>query len=604
MNNIKTKTIVVGLIGNPNTGKTSLLNCLTGASYHVGNWPGKTVQKCEGKVNYKGKEIRFVDLPGIYSIAPFSEEEEIARNFMLSRELDIVVQIVDVNTLVRNLFLTMELLVLGKKLLLAFNFNKEAKRRGVKIEYQKIEKILKIPIVNIEAHTGENKCELIDKIVRISKKDYKVPKYIHKFLKPDKEINHKKARQFLNESITPLVKTKSERILYKIDSIFLNKFTAFPILLLLMYLMFLATFKISLPLVDGVEYLFSLIGEIITSLNPSPILRSFITDGVIGGLGAVLSFTPIILIFYIFIYLFEDTGYLSRTVVLVDRLFEKIGISGRSFIPLILGFGCNVSAVLATRTIHNKKEKLIAMFLVPFIPCSACLPLNIYLAITFFPSIGISVVTILYLLNILVGLVVGVILSKFVYKTGDTTLLLELPPYRKPVIKNILKRSWAQTVLFIKKAGSIIFLAIIGIWFLSSFPLGVEYGSSDSLLGQIGNSIILLFNPLGFGFWEFSVSLIFGFLAKEIFIGLFGVLFGVGEGGLQNALLRALTPFQAISFLVFANLYTPCIATCSAIKNEVKSWKFLIARIVTSFAVAWVMAFLVYNLLNIFTKLF
>lgn len=593
----KDKEIIVGLIGNPNTGKTSLLNCLTGATYHVGNWPGKTVEKSEGELVFKSQRIKIVDLPGLYSIAPFSEEEKIARNFIRSEESDLIVQIIDVNTLLRNLFLTLELLALGKKLILAFNFNEEAEKNKIRINTKRIEKILQIPIVKIEANSGKNKDKLIDKIIQVAKERYFAPKYIRKFLKSSKEINHKKARKFLFQKIGPLIRAGEEKAGFKIDRILLNRYTAFPIFLLSIAMVIFSTFKVTTPIVDGIDSFFYIFSEQIRLFNLPDIAVSFITDVLAGGLGIILAFTPIIFIFYILIYLFEDTGYLSRVIVLIDRVFEMIGISGRAFIPLILGFGCNVPAVLATRTIRNKKEKLISMFLVPFIPCSAYIPLNLFLVRTFFPEKGYLMIIILYSLNIIIAMGLSVLFSSLIFKTEDSVLMLELPPFRMPLLKNVLRRSWSQTSLFVKKAGSTIFISVLVVWLLAILPFGVEYGSSDSMLGKIGHLLAPIFEPLGFGFWQFTVSLIFGLIAKEIFLGAFGVIFKSTNEGLQTALSEFISPLQAFSFLIFANLYAPCIATCSAIKKESGSWKFLTLRIMTSLLIAWFSSFVFYNLL-------
>lgn len=595
------KVIEVGIIGNPNTGKTSLFNCLTGAFQHVGNWPGKTVEKKEGEVAWKGYTIKFVDLPGTYSIAPYSEEERIAREYVVSPEPDLIVQIVDVNTLLRNLFLTFEIASLRKKLILAFNFNREAKRKGVKTKTSKIKEKLQIPIVEIEAHTGEKKENLLEAIVKTYERKQKTPDYIDKLVKTKEEINHIEARKFLENILKDNYQAgDGDDLTGKIDRVLLNQFTALPIFFLVLWLLFQATFTLSTPLVDLINNLLgelsSIVSKVLITLASPEWVSSLIIDGVIGGVGSVLTFTPLIFILFFLIAILEDSGYLARTVFLVDKLFEKLGLTGRSFIPMILGFGCNVPAIMATRTIRDTREKLISILINPFMSCSARLPVYVLFTGVFFRNHQGFVIMNLYLFGVTVAFLSVLVLRKILPGREEATLILELPPYRLPTLRNVLLHTWSQGKHFIQKAGTIILIAVLVIWFLASFPFGVDYGSRQSLLGEIGQVISPIFKPLGFGDWTFSVALIFGFVAKEVVIGTLGTLYGVGEEGLINVLPRVMTPLSALSLMVFVLLYVPCMATVAVIRRETNSWKWTIFQVVASTLIAWLAAFAVFNL--------
>ena len=589
--------ITVGLIGNPNTGKTSLLNSLAGLALHVGNWPGKTVEKKECIIRFQNKRLNIVDLPGTYSIAPYSEEEKISRDFIVNQNPNVIVQTIDVNTLKRHLLMTMELLALNKNIVLAFNFNKEAKKRNIKINIDKIKKQLQIPIVQIEANTGAKKEELLKQIIISSQKKTKIPNYLKDLLKNRQEINHRKAVNFINRKITPFYSNKEQNgQTGKIDSFILNKYTAFPIFLLAMSLIFKITFSFSIPLVNLVNNLFEQLGKIISNFGLPEILNSFLREGLIGGTGSILAFIPLIFILFFFIALLEDSGYLARTVVLTDRLFHKFGTSGQAFIPMILGFGCNVPAIMATRTIKNKKERHIAIFINSFISCGARLPIYVLFAGIFFPNNASLIIISLYLTGIITAFILGFLLSKLIKSDEKNRLIIELPPYRMPTFRNVYKHAWFQTSLFIKKASTIILAAVIIVWLLASFPPGIEYGSEFSLLAKFGKLISPLFKPLGFGHWTFSVALLFGLVAKEVVVSTLGTLYGVGQEGLMTIMPNYITPLGVLAFLFFSLLYIPCLATIAVIKKETGSWKFTFVQILTTILIAWTISFFIYNI--------
>jgi ferrous iron transport protein B len=588
--------ITVALVANPNVGKTSLLNSLAGLNLHVGNWSGKTIEKKQGVINFENNKIKIVDLPGTYSILPYSNEEKIVRDFLLAENPDVIVQIIDVNSLERNLLLTFELLTLNKKLILAFNFNEEARKKGLKIDIKKIEEKLELPIIEIEAHIGKNKEALLKKIIGVCNNGLKRPSYLDSMMKNKEEISHRLILDFVEKNILPFYSScKKDTRTEKIDSWLLNKYLGFPFFFFFIYLIFKSTFVLSAPLIAGLKYVFNYFSFLINSLALPDFWSSLLVDGIIGGIGSVLAFTPLIFILFLLIAILEDSGYLARTVIMLDRVFHKFGISGQTFLPMILGFGCNVPAIMATRTIQHKKERLIAIFINSFMSCSARLPVYVLFTGIFFPKNATMVIMILYLGGVLVGLTASFILSKLIKIDGENVLILELPPYRLPSIKNTFKHAWWQMTMFVKKAGTIILGAIIFIWLLASFPFGVEYGSIESYLGQFGQFIAPIFKPLGFGHWSFSVALIFGIVAKEIIIGTLGTLHGVTADGLSNVLPNLISPLGAFSFLVFVLLYVPCLAAVATIKKETGSWKFTIFHFISVIIIAWLASFVVFQ---------
>src|SRR5690554_829768 len=605
----KCREITAVLIGNPNTGKTSLLNSLTGMSLHVGNWPGKTVEKKEGRICFQGKKIKIIDLPGTYSIAPYSEEEKISHIYLMTQKPDVVIQTIDVNALERNLLMTMELLALGKHLILAFNFNKEAKRRGIQVNIPKLSAELQLPIIRIGAHTGENIDALLEEVVRYSDQkkeeglEEKIPDYILNLKKQnqaylyDDELTHARAIKLIQTKVAPYYEvTRANRKTDEIDAFVLNKYTAFPLFFLVMFLIFKATFTVSTPLIEMVDGFFALLGKGVIRLGLPSVLSSFLIEGIIGGLGSVISFAPLIFILFFFIALLEDNGYLGRSVVLMDRIFHRFGISGRSFIPMILGFGCNVPAIMATRTIKARRERLIAIFTNSFMSCGARLPVYLLFAGIFFPKNPGAVVMLLYATGVVIAFVVSFILAKLLKGHEEETMIMELPPYRLPTANNVLRNAWFHTKGFLIKAGTIIFGSVLIIWVLASLPWGVEYGSENSLIGAFGKTIAPYFAPLGFGHWTFTVALIFGVVAKEVIIGTLGALYGVGSEALASVLPHHLSPLGAMSFLFFVLLYIPCLATIAVIKKETNSLKFTLLQLSATFSIAWIISFLIYNI--------
>ncbi len=589
--------IKVALVGNPNTGKTSLLNCLTKSSLHVGNWPGKTVQKKEGSFYTDGIKIEIVDLPGSYGLEPFTDEEKIAREFLESKRADVVVQIVDVNCLTRNLLMTFELLTLNSNLIIALNFNEEARRRGIKIDLDSIRKVLKLPIVEIEADTRMKRPHLIKQIIKSFKNPLKVPKYIKSLEKGKGRVNHKKAIRFLKRKIDPHFQTeRCKENFRKIDKVILNNYLGYPILITVVCFMFFLTFILSEPLINFIDKILTVAANHVGDLNWPEVISSLLIQGLVNGIGTILSFSPLIFILFFFIGILEDSGYLPRAIVLVDKIFERFGLSGRSFIPMILGLTCNVPAILATRTIKSKKEKYIAIFTNSFISCSARLPIYALFTSIFFGRGAVLTIVLIYVYGILSALFFSLILNKTIQSSGFSNLIKELPAYRVPNLGNLVRRAYSEMRLFIKKAGSIILLLTIIIWLLAYLPVGAEYASEYSILGRIGKFLSPVFQPIGLESWIFIVPLIIGFVAKEAIIGTLGTLIGVQSGGLENSLRIIMTPLSSLSYVFFILLYSPCLATISTIKKETGSWKFVFAIIISHFIYAWLTAFVVFRI--------
>lgn len=587
--------IRVAIVGNPNTGKTSLLNSLLGLHMHVGNWPGKTVEKRSGVLEVCGRQIEVTDLPGIYAVDAYSDDELVTREF-LDGGVDAVIQVVDVNALERNLLLTFQIAALHKPLVLAFNFNEEARRRGAQIESREISRVLALPVVEIEAHSGKNKELLLETAVKAAAAPLNTPGYIAQLVEQTAELHHQRALAFIEKEVMPYyfqpVRGGRQKVL---DDVILSKYAAIPLLFLVMSLMFEAAFVIAQPVIQLFSDCFEWLGSVITLPGFPPYLQSFVHKGLIDGLGTVVSYTPLIFVLFAIIAALEDSGLLSRVIVAVDRLFESCGLSGRAFVPVVLGFGCNVPAIMAARTIKNKRERLIAIFVNPFMSCSARLPVYLLFTAMFFPNYGGSIVIGLYFFGVLVAFLTSRLLSRLIPDSEDSSLILELPPYRVPRLFNMINAAWYQTLQFLKKAGSFIFAVIVLIWFLASLPPGVSYGSVDSLAGGLGKTIAPLLAPLGFGHWTFAVSLIFGLAGKEVIIGALGTLHGVNGGALHNVLAQQITPAGALSFLVFVLLYSPCLGALSVVRQETGSWRFVLAQVGFSLFVAWIASYICYS---------
>ena len=672
------KKIRVALIGNPNSGKTTLFNRLTGSRQHVGNWPGKTVEKKEGYMEYKDYKIEIVDLPGTYSLTAYSIEELIARNYVVDERPDVVVDIIDSTNLERNLYLAIQLIELNANLILDFNMIDLVKKENLKIDTERISYYLNTEIVETSATKGFGIENLLDKIIEIyenekkGKRDTDKPiviygkeleehlnelkefidenivldkKYNHrwialKLLENDKEIinlikdiengekvitkaqkirNHLKGifgedtesiiadsrYGFIHGIIKESVEKKSDRISIsdRIDKVVMNRFLGIPIFLTIMFLIFKLTFEIASPISDYIDEFFGFLcnfsENFLNSINAPSWLISLINDGIISGVGSVLVFIPFIFMLFFIIAILEDCGYMARAAFVMDKAMHKIGLHGKSFIPLLLGFGCNVPGIMATRVLENEKDRIQTILINPFMSCSARLPVYVLFTAAFFPDNGDMIVYSLYMLGIVVAIIMGLIFKNTLFKGLSSPFVMELPPYRMPTLRGAIIHMWERGYLFIKKAGTIIFATIIIIWLLASLPAGVEYGSENSYAGIIGKIISPIFKPLGFSDYRVSTSLLFGFVAKEVVVGSLGVLYGVtdvenNENMLIENLHAQFTPLSAYSFLVFVLLYVPCVATIGVIKEEI-GWKWAIFTVIYTTIIAWFVAFLVYQ---------
>ncbi len=652
----------IALVGNPNSGKTTLFNALTGSNQHIGNWPGVTVEKKEGQFKFKGNQYTVVDLPGTYSLGAYSEDELIARNYILTGNPDVVINVVDATNIERNLYLTTQLMEMGTRVIIALNMMDEAMQKNIEIDLESLSKNLGIPIVATIASKNKGLDELIERAISYAKEDRPGSVSLSYGENIDKEIDKLKsildsssldypsrwvAVKLLegDEEITDLVKTSislgedrfvpadqqedfelelvdkrydfigtivsksvrkpdqdTETLTDKIDKLVTHKFFGIPIFALIMFLVFQLTFVIGQDLLggyvaDAIEGLGEIVIGFLDNLGSPEWVQAFLAEGVFGGLGAVLEFVPLIVVLYFFIGILEDTGYMARAAYVMDGLMRKLGLHGKSFISMIVGFGCNVPGIMATRTLEDKKDRMIALLINPFMSCGARLPIYLVFIAAFFPNHGASMLFFLYFLGIVMALVVGKIFSKTLFKGESSHFIMELPPYRLPIFKYVLRDMWDKVWDFLSRAGGIIFVVVSLLWILSVLPFGVEPYSQDSILGMIGTFLAPIFKPAGFGTWQATVSLFAGIAAKEAVVAILGMVYaGVSEGSqLVEAIQGAFTPLTAFSFMIMTLLYTPCAAVIATVKRETNSGKWAAFMAIYPFVIGWVAAVIVYQ---------
>ena len=662
--------LIVGLAGNPNVGKTTVFNRLTGMRQHVGNWPGKTVERAEGHFKHGSYEYEVIDLPGNYALSAHSMEEIVSRDFIVDDDSDVIINVVDAANLERNLYLTVQMMELGANLVMALNMNDYAKRKDHIIDIKLMSELLGFPVIEINAKTGDGFEELLSAVekqaanpvdsslklsygndlkghlseiqeviekdknlldvpsvwtaVKLLERDTividkvqhssegskimvevdKVSKHLHDVYNEGPEEVIANARYaFIGGLMAEAVKrpdVEKESITDKIDKVITNRLLAPFIFVAIMWAMFQLTFTIGAPFQDMIDEAFGGLSAFVSGYISNQYLSSFICDGLIGGVGGVLTFLPIIILMFLFLSILEDCGYLSRAAFTLDIIMHKlVGLHGKAFIPMILGFGCGVPAIMATRTMENEGDRMLAMMLVPFMSCTARLPIYAIFIGAFFAENQGTVLLAIYLLGIVVALIVAAILKRTMFKGLSTPFVMELPTYKIPSIKGVLLHTWEKVKGFLRKAGTIILACSIVLWALSIFPLGVEYGSADSLLGMIGSVIAPIFAPLGFGTWQAAVAIIAGLAAKEVVVATFGTLAGLEEDdeeGIKNLVHDTFTPLSAFSFMAFTLLYTPCFAAIAAIKQETNSYKWALTMCAITLVTAYIVSFLIFQI--------
>ena len=576
--------INVALLGNPNVGKTTVFNLLTGSKQYVGNWPGVTIERKEG---FLSNDIKVIDLPGIYAMDTFSNEEKVSKDFLENGNVDIILNVVDASNLSRNLYLTTQLMKFNKPIIILLNMLDVAESKGINIDIPSLEKELGISIVPIVAKKKEG-LENISKDINLELK--KSINYKKDF--GDETQTYQEIEKILSKSINIDVKAK-ETLSDKIDNIVLNPILAYPIFIGALFLLFKFTFDwVGGPLQGLTEtlinnYIATPVDALLT--NSSPWFHSLIVDGIIGGLGGALPFFPLICVLFLGMSFFEDSGYMSRTAFLMDTIMRKVGLSGKAFIPMIMGLGCSSPAIMATRTLESEKDRKITALIAPLMTCGAKLPIYALFVSIFFPNNAAIVTVSLYLLGIVVAIIIALVLNKTAYKSDVEPFVLELPEYKMPTLSALLKNTWNKSKGFLVRVCTLMFAMSVVIWLLSSFNFsGFTTNIDNSFLAYLGRIISPIFAPLGFGDWRAGVSILTGISAKEVVISTMQVVYG----NLNTVLPTVFTAVTAYGFLVFSALYTPCIAALSTMRKEYGN-KMMIISASYQFAVAWIAAFIV-----------
>lgn len=667
--------MIFALAGNQNCGKTTLFNQLTGSNQHVGNFPGVTVDQKVGQMKSQ-PDCSVVDLPGIYSLRPYTNEEIVTRDFLLNEKPDGIINIVDATNIERNLYLTLQLMEMRIPMVLALNMMDEVRNNGGTINVEKMSEALGIPVVPISAAKNEGIEELVQAAVRVAKekrttkvidfcKQGPVHRCIHsvchqiedhaekaglsvrfscsKLIENDTRIvdmlqlsqnelelvehsiiemeaeagmdrnaalagmRYDFIESVCADTVIKCEESKEHIRSVKIDSILTHRYFAIPIFILVMFLAFFLTFNVFGAVLSDllsllIDDITALVDKGLTAYGINPVVHSLVIDGIFAGVGSVLSFLPIIVVLFFFLSILEDTGYMARIAFVMDKLLRKIGLSGRSIVPLLVGFGCTVPAVMASRTLSSERDRRMTIMLTPFMSCSAKIPIYAVFAAAFFPQYAALVMIGMYLTGIIIGIIVALIFDRTVFCGKPIPFVMELPNYRFPSAKSVLLLMWDKAKDFLQRAFTIIFLATVIIWFLQSFDsrLNVVTDSADSILAAIGHLLAPLFAPLGFDDWRIPTALITGFTAKEAVISTLGVLMGTSTAALGSALHTLFTPVSAISFLVFTLLYTPCVAAIAAVKRELESGWLALGVVILQCVVAWLAAFGVYLLLGLF----
>ena len=661
--------MIFALAGNQNCGKTTLFNDLTGSNQHVGNFPGVTVDQKAGVI--KGTDHQVVDLPGIYSIRPYTQEEIVTRDFILKSRPDAIINIVDATNIERNLYLTLQLLTLQVPTVIALNMMDELVGNGGSVDVQKMSEALGVPVVPISAAKNQGITELVDTLIdtasrRVTPKvqdfcpEGPVHRCIHavchiiedhaqriniarrfcamKLIEGEQdffdalelsqnekeliehtviEMEHETGldrnaaladmrynfiEKVCGECVVKAKESREHRRSMQIDKVLTHRIFAIPLFIAIMGLVFFLTFNVvgaflSNVMSYAIDGLTLLADRALTAYGINPVVHSLVIDGIFAGVGSVVSFLPLIVTLFFFLSILEDSGYMARVAFVMDKLLRKIGLSGRSFVPMLVGFGCSVPAIMATRTLSSNRDRKMTILLTPFMSCSAKIPIYTLFAAAFFPGHELLVMLALYFGGILVGILVALVLKNTAFKGNPVPFVMELPNYRFPSAKSVVLLMWEKAKDFLTRAFTVIFMATVIIWFMQTFDtrLNVVENSADSILAALGRLVSPIFAPLGFGDWRMVTALVSGFTAKEAVVSTFGVILGVSTEQLGIALHSLFTTASAASFLAFCLLYTPCVAAVSTIKTELKSgWK-TVGIVFAQCLVAWLAAFMVYH---------
>lgn len=663
----KDEILTFALVGNQNCGKTTLFNQLTGSNQHVGNFPGVTVDRKEGMI--KGyPDTRVTDLPGVYSLSPYSSEEIVTRQFVFDEKPKGIINIVDATNIERNLYLTMQLMELDIPMVLALNMMDEVRENGGSIRINQLESMLGIPVIPISAIKNQGVDELIEHAVhvaryqerpgrqdfcdpedhggsvhrclhgimhliedhaenagipvrfaaaKVAEGDAEMEKSLHLEQNETEMIEHIVSQmeeergidraaaiadmrfdfiqRICRQTVVKPAESKERIRSRKIDAVLTGKYTAIPTFILIMGAVFFLTFNVIGAVLQnllekGIDYLTAQMDQLLTAWSVNTVLHSLVIDGIFKGVGSVLSFLPIIVVLFLFLSLLEDSGYMARVAFVMDKPLRKIGLSGRSIVPMLVGFGCTVPGIMASRTLPSERDRKMTILLTPFMSCSAKLPIYAFFATAFFPKYKALVMVGLYVVGILTGILVALIIRKTLFKGEAVPFVMELPNYRMPALKNVLQLLWEKAKDFLQRAFTVIFVATIVIWFLQSFDLhfNLTADSQNSILAVVAGLIAPVFAPLGFGDWRISTALISGFMAKESVVSTLSVLTGS-----MDVIHKILTPASALSLLIFCLLYTPCVAAVSSVKRELGS-KWALVVVFGQCVVAWIMAALVY----------
>ena len=663
----KDEILTFALVGNQNCGKTTLFNQLTGSNQHVGNFPGVTVDRKEGMI--KGyPDTRVTDLPGVYSLSPYSSEEIVTRQFVFDEKPKGIINIVDATNIERNLYLTMQLMELDIPMVLALNMMDEVRENGGSIRINQLECMLGIPVIPISAIKNQGVDELIEHAVhvaryqerpgrqdfcdpedhggsvhrclhgimhliedhaenagipvrfaaaKVAEGDAEMEKSLHLEQNETEMIEHIVSQmeeergidraaaiadmrfdfiqRICRQTVVKPAESKERIRSRRIDAVLTGKYTAIPTFILIMGAVFFLTFNVIGAVLQnllgkGIDYLTAQMDQLLTAWSVNTVLHSLVIDGIFKGVGSVLMFLPIIVVLFLFLSLLEDSGYMARVAFVMDKPLRKIGLSGRSIVPMLVGFGCTVPGIMASRTLPSERDRKMTILLTPFMSCSAKLPIYAFFAAAFFPKYKALVMVGLYVVGILIGILVALIIRKTLFKGEAVPFVMELPNYRMPALKNVLQLLWEKAKDFLQRAFTVIFVATIVIWFLQSFDLhfNLTADSQNSILAVVAGLIAPVFAPLGFGDWRISTALISGFMAKESVVSTLSVLTGS-----MDVIHKILTPASALSLLIFCLLYTPCVAAVSSVKRELGS-KWALVVVVGQCVVAWIMAALVY----------